>query len=76
MDTGQMEFTPFMFAVIFLAFLGISFFMGMLIHSAVMYEDKPEFDRNSRKAWALCMAAGTGITGWMFAYGYYVNFVF
>lgn len=71
-----MEFTPYMIAVIFLGFLGLSFFMGMLIHSAVMYEDKPNLDRHSKKAWILCMAAGTGVTGWMFAYGYYINFVF
>ena len=46
----EMEFTPFMIAVLFLAFLGLSFFMGMMIHSAFMYEDKPNFDRNSKKA--------------------------
>lgn len=69
-----MEFTPFMFVVMGLSFLCISFFMGMLVHSAWMYEDHPRMSRNSRKAWALCMAAGTGITGWLFAYGYFVNF--
>lgn len=49
--------------------------MGMLIHSALMYEDKNNIRKDSRKAWVLCMIAGTGITGWMFYYGYYVNFV-
>lgn len=48
--------------------------MGMLVHSGWMYEDKKNIKKDSRQAWALCMAAGTGITGWMFAYGYYVNF--
>jgi hypothetical protein len=69
-----LEFTPFMLGTLFIAFLFISYFMGMLIHSAWMYEDHPKMDRNSRKAWVLCMAAGTGVTGWLFAYGYYVNF--
>lgn len=74
MDTSQLEFNSSMILVIILAFLGLSFFMGMLVHSSVMYEDKPGMDRNSKKAWALCMAAGFGITAWMFGYGYYVNF--
>ncbi len=70
----NLEFTPFMFAIMGLAFLIISYFMGMLIHSAWMYEDTEKMKRDSRKAWALCMIAGTGVTGWLFAYGYYVNF--
>ena len=69
-----MEFTPFMLVVLFLAFLTISYFMGMLIHAAWMYDDHPKMKRNSRIAWVLCMAAGTRVTGWLFAYGYYVNF--
>jgi len=69
-----MEFSPFMFVVIGIAFLFISYFMGMMIHAAWMHEDTATMKRNSRKAWALCMAAGMGVTGWMFAYGYYVNF--
>ena len=48
--------------------------MGMLVHSAWMYEDKGSVKKDSRAAWILCMVAGTGITGWMFYYGYYVNF--
>ncbi len=31
--------------------------------------------KDSPKGWVLCMMAGTGITGWMFYYGYYVNFL-
>ncbi len=69
-----MEFSPSMFVLMFLAFGFISYFMGMMIHSAWMYEDHPKMKRNSRGAWILCMVAGTGVTGWLFAYGYYVNF--
>jgi hypothetical protein len=69
-----MEFSPFMFVVLGLCFLAISYFMGMMIHSALLYEDNKNMKRNSRTAWALCMAAGLGITGWLFYYGYYVNF--
>ncbi len=75
MTSSEMEFSPFIVAVLGLSFLGISYFMGMLIHSAWMYEDKNNIRRESRKAWILCMVAGTGITGWMFFYGYYVNFI-
>ena len=64
------EFTPFMFVIIFLAFLGISFSMGILVHSAFMYADK---NKDSARSWILCMFAGTGITFWMFMYGYSVN---
>ncbi|MCH8314307.1 MAG: hypothetical protein IID17_15130 [Nitrospinae bacterium] len=70
-----MEFTPFMIFIMFVSFLGISYFMGMLVHSAFMYEDKNNMKSDSRKSWILCMIAGTGITGWMFYYGYYMNFV-
>ena len=42
--------------------------------SAWMYDDHPKMKRNSRRAWILCMTAGTGVTGWLFAYGYYANF--
>ena len=75
MTTSEMEFSPFMIFILGLSFLGISYFMGMLIHSAWMYEDKNNMRRDTRKAWILCMVAGTGITGWMFFYGYYVNFI-
>ena len=71
---NQLEFSPFMIFVIVLSFLGISYFMGMLVHSSLMYEDKNNMKKDSMKAWVLCMVVGTGITGWMFYYGYYVNF--
>ena len=63
-----------MYVVLIFSFAAISFLMGILIHSSFMYEDKNGVKSGSRKAWALCMVAGTGITGWMFFYGYYVNF--
>ena len=69
-----MEFSPFMIFIMVLSFLAISYFMGMLVHSALMYEDKRNLKKDSLKAWILCMVAGTGITLWMFFYGYYVNF--
>ncbi len=69
-----MEFSPFMIFIMVLSFLGISYFMGMLVHSSLMYEDKRNLKKDSLKAWILCMAAGVGITLWMFFYGYYVNF--
>ena len=70
-----LEFSPIMIVVMILSFLGVSFFMGMLVHSSLLYEDKENLKRDSKKAWVLSMAAGTGITGWMFIYGYYINFV-
>ena len=70
-----MEFTPFMISIMVFSFLGISYFMGMLVHSAFMYEDKNNMKKDSRMSWVLCMVAGAGITGWMFYYGYYMNFV-
>ncbi len=70
-----MEFTPYMISIMVFSFLGISYFMGMLVHSAFMYEDKNNMKKDSRTGWVLCMVAGTGITGWMFYYGYYMNFV-
>ena len=69
-----MQFSPFMVFILFLSFLTISYFMGILIHSALMYEDKGKIEKNSKKAWILCMGAGFGITFWMFAYGYFTNF--
>ena len=70
-----LEFSPIMVLALFLSFLGISFFMGMLIHSSFMYEDKQNLKQDSKKAWILSMTAGVGITGWMFFYGYYSNFL-
>ena len=71
-----LEFSPVMIFVMILAFMGISFFMGMLVHSSFIYDDKENLKRNSKKAWILSMTAGTGITGWMFIYGYYINFFY
>ena len=68
-----LELSPVMVLILFLSFSGISFFMGMLIHSSFMYEDKQSLKRGSKKAWVLSMTAGVGIVGWMFLYGYYVN---
>ena len=68
------EFSPAMIVVMILAFIGVSFFMRMLMHSSLMYEDKKNLQRDSEKAWILSMTVGTGITGWMFIYGYYMNF--
>ena len=68
-----LEFSPIMVLVLLLSFLGISFFMGMLIHSSFMHEDKNNIQQDSKKAWILSMTAGVGVVGWMFLYGYYVN---
>ena len=69
----RLELAPIMLLILFLSFFGISFFMGMLIHSSFMQEDKNNLQRDSKKAWILSMTAGVGIVGWMFLYGYYVN---
>ena len=68
-----LEFSPIMVLVMFFSFLGISFFMGMLIHSSFMYEDKNNLQRDSKKSWVLSMSAGVRVVSWMFLYGYYVN---
>ena len=70
-----LELSPIMVLVMIFSFFGISFFMGMLIHSSFMYEDKQNLKQDSKKAWILSMTAGVGITGWMFIYGYYSNFL-
>jgi hypothetical protein len=72
--SAELEFPPFMMVILALSFLGISFSMGMLVHSALMHKDTNNLKRDSKGAWVLSMVAGTGITGWMFLYGYYVNF--
>ena len=74
MNSG-LDFSPSMIFIMVLSFLGISFFMGMLVHSSFLYEDKGNLKQNSKKAWVLSMAVGIGITGWMIAYGYYMNFL-
>ena len=64
-----------MLFILALSFLTISYFMGMMIHAALMYEDKRNIRKDSPIGWVLSMVAGTGITGWMFYYGYYMNFL-
>ena len=70
-----LELSPIMVLVMIFSFFGVSFFMGILIHSSFMYEDKQNLKQDSKKAWILSMTAGVGITGWMFVYGYYSNFL-
>ncbi len=75
MSPQPSDFSGFMVVFLSFSFLAISYFMGMLVHSALMYEDKKNIGKDSRGGWVLSMVAGTGITGWMFYYGYYVNFL-
>ena len=44
-----LAFSPIMVLVLLLSFLGLSFFMGMLIHSSFMHEDKQDLKRDSKK---------------------------
>ena len=69
------DFSGFMIGTLIVSFFMISYCMGILVHSALMYEDKNKIGRDSRNGWILSMVAGTGITGWMFYYGYYMNFL-
>ena len=75
MSTQASEFSGFMIFILFLSFFTISYFMGMMVHSSLMYEDKKNIGKDSRIGWVLSMLVGTGITGWMFYYGYYMNFL-
>ncbi|MBT3922166.1 MAG: hypothetical protein HOF21_06275 [Nitrospina sp.] len=75
MSTQSSDISGFMIFILALSFITISYFMGMLVHSALMYEDKNNIGKDSRNGWILSMVAGTGITGWMFYYGYYANFL-
>jgi len=75
MNPQPSDFSGFMVVFLSFSFLAISYFMGMLVHSALMYEDKRNIGKDSRSGWVLSMVAGSGITGWMFYYGYYVNFL-
>jgi hypothetical protein len=75
MSTQASDFSGFMIFILFLSFFTISYFMGMMVHSALMYEDKKNIGKDSRIGWVLSMFVGTGITGWMFYYGYYMNFL-
>ena len=75
MSTQASEFSGFMIFILVLSFFTISYFMGMMVHSSLMYEDKKSVGKDSRIGWVLSMLVGTGITGWMFYYGYYMNFL-
>jgi hypothetical protein len=75
MSTQASEFSGFMIFILVLSFFTTSYFMGMMVHSSLMYEDKKNIGKDSRIGWVLSMLAGTGITGWMFYYGYYMNFL-
>ena len=69
----DLSFSPSVIFIVVLAFVGISFFMGVLVHSSFMYKDQSNLKRDSEKAWILSMTAGIGITAWMFGYGFYIN---
>jgi hypothetical protein len=69
------QITPAIILILLVSYLMISFFLGMLIHSSFFYETKNNLDKNSKKAWILCMFAGLGVTTWMFVYGYHANFI-
>ena len=75
MSTQASDFSGFMIFILFLSFFTMSYFIGMMVHSALMYEDKKNIGKDSRIGWVLSMVVGTGITGWMFYYGYYMNFL-
>ena len=75
MSTLASEFSGFMILILVVSFFAISYFMGMMVHSSLMYEDKKNIGKDSRIGWVLSMLVGTGITGWMFYYGYYMNFL-
>ena len=75
MSTQASDFSGFIIFILFLSFFTISYFMGMMVHSSLMYEDKKNIGKDSRIGWVLSMLVGTGITGWMFYYGYYMNFL-
>ena len=75
MSIQPSDFTGFTIGTLIVSFFMISYCMGILVHSALMYEDKNKIGKDSRNGWILSMVAGTGITGWMFYYGYYMNFL-
>ena len=75
MSIQPSDFSGSMIGTLIVSFFMISYCMGILVHSALMYEDKNKIGKDSRNGWVLSMVAGTGITGWMFYYGYYMNFL-
>ena len=75
MSIQPSDFSGSMIGTLIVSFFMISYCMGILVHSALMYEDNNKIGKDSRNGWILSMVAGTGITGWMFYYGYYMNFL-
>jgi hypothetical protein len=75
MSTQPSDFSGFMIFILVLSFFTISYFLGIMVHSSLMYEDKRNIKKDSQIGWVLSMVVGTGITGWMFYYGYYMNFL-
>ncbi len=75
MSTQPADFSGFIIGILILSFFMISYCMGIMVHSALMYKDKNNIGKDSRGGWILSMTAGAGITGWMFYYGYYINFL-
>ena len=51
MSTQPSDFSGYMILVLVLSFFVISYFMGMLVHSAWMYEDKGSVKKDSRTGW-------------------------
>ena len=75
MSTQPLELSGSMIGILIVSFFMISYCLGIMVHSSLMYEDKNNIGKDSRNGWILSMVAGTGITGWMFYYGYYMNFL-
>ena len=75
MTTQPLELSGSMIGILIMSFFMISYCLGIMLHSSLMYEDKNNMEKNSRNGWILSMVAGAGITGWMFYYGYYMNFL-
>ena len=75
MTTQPLELSGSMIGILIVSFFMISYCLGIMLHSSLMYEDKNNIGKDSRNGWILSMVAGTGITGWMFYYGYYMNFL-
>ena len=75
MTTQPLELSGSMIGILIMSFFMISYCLGIMLHSSLMYEDKNNIEKNSRNGWILSMVAGAGITGWMFYYGYYMNFL-
>ena len=75
MTTQPLELSGSMIGILIVSFFMISYCLGIMVHSSLMYEDKNNIGKDSRNGWILSMVAGAGITGWMFYYGYYMNFL-